>query len=66
MFGELVDAVLFSATEICYLEELPLAYAQQELKKQPRLSDQTVHFAFCQGFLLGLCWCFGVAYPPRE
>eukprot|EP00434_Breviolum_minutum_P031390 symbB.v1.2.027760.t1/scaffold2735.1/size73862/8 len=37
MFGELVDAVLFSATEICYLEELPLAYAQQELKKQPRL-----------------------------
>ena len=50
MFGELVDAVLFSATEICYLEELPLAYAQQELKNQPRLSDQTVHFAFCQGF----------------
>lgn len=50
MFGELVDAVLFSATETCYLEELPLAHAQQELKKQPRLSDQTVQFAFCQVF----------------
>ncbi len=47
MFGELVDAVLFSATEIWYLEELPLAYAQQELKNQPRLLDQIVHFAPC-------------------
>lgn len=37
MFGELVDVMLFAASaEVLYLEELPLAYAQQELKTQPR------------------------------
>ena len=36
MFGELVDSVLFSAGELLYLEELPVAYAQQHWKNQPR------------------------------
>lgn len=35
MFGELVDVMLFASEEVLYLEELPLAYAQQ-LKTQPR------------------------------
>jgi len=36
MFGELVDVVLFSAGELLYLEELPVAYAQQHWRDQPR------------------------------
>ena len=38
MFGEVVDVVLFS-DEFLYLEELPVAYAQQHWRDQPRSLD---------------------------
>lgn len=43
MFGELVDVVLFSAGELLYLEELPVAYAQQHWRDQPRLQLSFVY-----------------------
>ncbi|CAK9064305.1 unnamed protein product [Durusdinium trenchii] len=37
MFGELVDVVLFFGEQVQYLEEQPLAFAQEQFKMQPRL-----------------------------
>ena len=45
MFGELVDVVLFSAGELLYLEELPVAYAQQHWRgPTARLGSLGINF----------------------